>query len=1280
MKRLIPSAQINTTLTFALLAAFAMLASGVAFGQIKSGVITGTVSDPTGAVIPGATVTVVNQETNITATAVTDESGGFTVPYLAPGLYTVNVEKAGAGFSKHTQTGVTVSTAQTVRVEVRLQAGATTDTVTVTSDAAALQTSSATVGGAVNERLVQALPNITHNPFQYAVLQAGVVPRGAFNNTQNTFSFGIGIDGRRQASAISINGGAAFSNDIMLDGVSVQGSAWNEAAVLPNQEALQEVKTITNNYSAEYGRAQGVIIFTTKGGTNEYHGSGYWRIRNEALNANSFQNNSQGITRGPFKSHSYGGTFGGRIIRDKAFFFVSYEGLRFNRNYDFLKTVPTALERKGDFSETYVNVSGRAVPVKLYDPFNATRVGTTSTYNRAQFPTFTDAQGVVRTAPLPAARLNQHGLALLNAYPLPNRAPNDIFNTNNFFYRGLQTFRKNVVNSRVDYHWGNHNFYATGGIQQGNIATPRSWGPDNPYYSRNEFVGNQQPDNNPYAAIGDTWTISPSLVADIRFGINRIQSDNEVDIIDGYDYGVFGIPQSVQAINIIPGAPPTFIPGRVSALHEGSFLHKRERQTNSDLNGSLTWTRGRWTHKFGGTYRVLLSNYIDPHDSLQIHTGAEYTRANINAAGSTAGLNTPDASHNGLAIASIALGAGFLEVRSGFAVRLALAQKYGALYTQNDWRVNDKLTLNLGLRWDVQPGPTERYNRISSIDLDAKNPFGTAGRIIFPSVNVDRRNMWPTQYKDFGPRFGFAYQIRNSTVLRGGYGLTYIPSNTGYNDGPGFYGVGPFSPATINSTANATTAPGPYGSNPAGVLVGAFNAPGVNTVVLPIGADENNPGIYGPLVRRFPQDYKNGYVQQWNTILEQKLGNNTVVSAGYIASKGSRLQVTFINMASPQFVDPALLREWRNTYVSSNGATNPSTQQIPNPYQPATGPLIPFGGGTIRNRTISRLEAALPWPHHGNNIHYTVGTSDYHALQLQITRQFSSGLQFNAHYTWSKLIEMSSYNAANNNNYSDSGSTNAFSHLRPEQWDLNRKLSTNDTPHRFVASWVYDLPVGNGKLLNLGNSLADKLVGGWRLGGAFTASSGFVAPLSNGGTNSINGLPDRVPGVPLELPKNLQKWYDGRTQVTLPSGRVITPCNRCFLKYNIDAFAGRLVTTPNGSVIPDLFWYGTSAATFNEMRSPSIWNVNLSLEKSFRFGERFSAELSAQATNLFNHTQFRPGLNTSFGGTVIPATITANPTLNLKLGQLQDTANTWGTYTQNAYDARQIEMVLKVRF
>ncbi|RPH54563.1 MAG: carboxypeptidase regulatory-like domain-containing protein, partial [Acidobacteria bacterium] len=391
--------------------------------QIKSAVITGGVVDPSGAAVPGVSVSVVNQETNVTTPTITDDTGSFTVPYLAPGVYTVNVEGAGIGFAKYSQTNITLATAQTVQLKIPLKIGETSETVSVVSDVAALQTSNATVQSAINERAVEALPNITHNAFSYAALQAGVVPRGLFGNTMNTTSFGIGIDGRRQASAVGINGGAAFSNDVILDGVSIQGSAWNETAVMPNQDALQEVRTVTNNYSAEYGRAMGVVIFTTKGGSNDFHGSSFYRVRNEALNANSFFNNANKLERGPFKSHTFGGTLGGPIIRDRAFFFVSYEGLRFHRGYDYLLTVPTGDERNGDFSNTYVAAGGKAVPIKIFDPFDVTRIGTTSTYQRAQFPTFADSQGVVRTSPLPATRLNAFGRALLNAFPMPNRTP-----------------------------------------------------------------------------------------------------------------------------------------------------------------------------------------------------------------------------------------------------------------------------------------------------------------------------------------------------------------------------------------------------------------------------------------------------------------------------------------------------------------------------------------------------------------------------------------------------------------------------------------------------------------------------------------------------------------------------------------------------------------------------------------------------------------------------------------------------------------------------------------
>src|SRR5262245_2937469 len=306
-----------------------LILGGLSSAQIKSGTIVGTVTDPSGAVVPGADIIVTDQGTNVASTTVSDKSGAFTVPYLQTAIYTVTVEKTGSGLTKYSAANISLATGQTVKIAATMAMGSSMQTVNVSAAAVELQTSSAAVQGITNEITIQAIPNLTHNAFNYAALQAGVVPRGLFGDTQSTTSWGIGIDGRRQASAIGIGGGAAFSNDIQLDGVSIQGSAWNETAVLPNMDSLQEVRTITNNYSAEYGRAQGVVVFTTKSGTNQFHGSAGYRLRNDALNANSFLNNFIGLKRPPFKSNSFSGAVGGPIFKDKTFFFVSYEGLRF---------------------------------------------------------------------------------------------------------------------------------------------------------------------------------------------------------------------------------------------------------------------------------------------------------------------------------------------------------------------------------------------------------------------------------------------------------------------------------------------------------------------------------------------------------------------------------------------------------------------------------------------------------------------------------------------------------------------------------------------------------------------------------------------------------------------------------------------------------------------------------------------------------------------------------------------------------------------------------------
>ncbi len=335
---------------------FAVLATlccaSVVSAQIRSSTITGTVTDPQKAIVPGATVVVTNEGTNVSEELVTNEAGLFTAPLLPAGSYSVTVTLA--GFAPFKRTGIVVSATETVRLAVELSVKALGETVEVSAEAPLLQTDRTSVSGAVSAELIEALPNITQNPLAYAFLQAGAVPRVSASDTSNLNSFGVGVAGRRQWSAVGINGGRAFTNDIQLDGLPVMGGGYNEASVVPNTEGLQEVRVISNNFSAEYGRGQAVISMSTKSGTNAFHGNGAYMLRHEGLDANSFSNNAQNIPKREFRVHDSGGSLGGPILRNKLFFFSSYHLLRNDQNITSLLTVPTALERVGNFSQTFI--------------------------------------------------------------------------------------------------------------------------------------------------------------------------------------------------------------------------------------------------------------------------------------------------------------------------------------------------------------------------------------------------------------------------------------------------------------------------------------------------------------------------------------------------------------------------------------------------------------------------------------------------------------------------------------------------------------------------------------------------------------------------------------------------------------------------------------------------------------------------------------------------------------------------------------------------------------
>ena len=440
---------------FGFLAAILLLPPCV-HAQVRSSTIVGTVTDSTGAAVPAADVLVREQNTNISYDFRTNEAGQYTVPYLPVGLYSVTVKKP--GFKTVTKSNVALESAATVRVDAVLEVGQVETSVTVEASAAALQTDSATVQKAVGETIIKSIPNVQNNPLFYVLLQPQVQTHSRFNDSTSTYGFGIGAEGRRSFSAFSVNGGDTFSNDIQVDGISVLGHGWNEATVLPNPEGIQEVRLQANNYSAEYGRGQSVVQIITKSGTNQLHASAFYRLRNDALNANTFYRNMLGesnpLSRRPaFKSNLYGGTAGGPLLipglyngKDRTFVFGSFERLQFNRAVDYTRTVPTEAERRGDFSRSVANVGGTPAPLLLFDPASVRFEG--GRYVRTPF-----ANSVI-----PQARLDPAGRFLVNSYPAPNIAPLDpSFLLNNYQARFPQEFRRNNFNGRLDHRAGAHN-------------------------------------------------------------------------------------------------------------------------------------------------------------------------------------------------------------------------------------------------------------------------------------------------------------------------------------------------------------------------------------------------------------------------------------------------------------------------------------------------------------------------------------------------------------------------------------------------------------------------------------------------------------------------------------------------------------------------------------------------------------------------------------------------------------------------------------------------------
>lgn len=1252
--------------------------------QVRSSTITGTVTDPSGAVVPKAVVTVSNQRTNLSVKTYSGASGLYSVPFLPNGLYSVTV--AAPGFRTLHIHDITVGTGLTVQEDVKLRMGATSQVIQVQASAAHLQTQNAAVVATIPSQIIHNVPNITENPLYYATLAAGAVPSPSLYSGNN---LGVGYQDRQQFSAIRVNGGMIGTNNVMLDGVPIQGAGWHSITVVPNQDALEAVTVHTNNLPANLGGGQAIISMETKSGTNHFHGDLYYKQRNEIFNANGFANDLQGIPRAKFRVDQGGGSIGGPIIvpglfngENKIFFFAAFTRATNEEPFSGFTRVPTALQRQGNFSQTMIaDQNGNPVHAQIYNPYEAVPVqGSTGTFVRPLYP------NAIVTEPDP------FGLKLLQAFPAPNHAPSDAFDDNNYFYSGESPTTRNTFNSRLDFHFGRNAFFAAGGVENGSTIGVNAWGNSSPWshMSSPDFT-----DDNPYGAIGDIITLSPTMFLDFHAGLQRVSTQAQYPNQDKFsspsDYSAYGMPTSVQSLIAIPGvAPSTYSLGYGSSLNNAQWVWKNQHETNWDFSGSMSKVVGKWTLQDGVQYHLFLSNWADKEwatPSLAAYVTECYCEQYGFISGNADSSLNVTPQQNGFAGAQAAIGAMGYRLDAGTTTEPALAEKNIAFWTEDNFRPTPRLTVNLGLRYSIQPGPTERHNREYSLNLNVSNPFAAGGAnplagmgaFAFPGTSGYSRNLWNTEYSDIAPRVGMAFELGDHTVIRGGYGRIYEPSNTGFNANGMIYGGGAFVGGTVMT---------PYGTNPStGRPVGRFEDAS-NTEIIGAPGAVQSPELYGNENGSAGVDYflrngyHNAYMDQWNVFVQHRF-HGWLTSIGYVGSRGSHLGWRQFPLNGPWQVPQTLQSTWRQEWIASNGVDDPGQTQVPNPM-PA---LIGRATGDSGNTTIPAVEAQEAYLGLlGQTVYASKGSSLYNSMQLSLGHSFSSGLIAQFDYVWSSST--GTMGGAGGATYAEDqqGTLAPAGGIDYVNLQNNNGILGSDVPQRFVAVASYALPFGpSNRRFTPGNPIVRALASGWRLSTVVTLQSGQPWGPNCSGTNisgtiNTNGttggsLNERcIPtGQPLQVPKSLQHWYDGSTTVTLPDGRRVTPGQYTYLKWNPDAFTSQIVQFPNGSYSVNKFWSGTTPQFIGALRMPSFQNVNLDISRSFQIHDHYTLEIMAQATNLFNHTNFLPdAVNNSFSSPILVPSGT---------GAVGENGNpNAGTLSLDTMDPREMTLTARFRF
>jgi len=1031
------------------------------WAQKDTGTIAGTVTDPSGAVVAGAKVVVREVDRGATFSTQTTQSGEYVASPLMVGRYTVTVEHS--GFKRAVSQPVSLDVQQRAVVNIKLQLGQATESVEVTGAAPLLETQTSELGQVVNARQASNLPLNGRNFAQLALLTAGTAPSEPGARDEQSFGFSAG-------------GARSLQNNFLLDGIDNNSNLpdlLNESnyVIQPPVDALQEFKVQTNAYSAEFGRGNGAIVNAViKSGTNQLHGSGWGFLRNNVLDARNYFD-PVGPTP-PYEQYQFGGTLGGPVYiphvydgRNKTFFFVDYEGLRIHQADTQTLLVPTASQIAGNFASaldtstaTGVDCNGRPTyGGELFDT-RLTQLSAASPTGLCGVPIGGYGANGLPTNVIPAGKIDPLAAKLAALFPGPNVSGNSAFN---YIANPVENTHRSNFDTRIDQKFSDKdNSFIRFSYEDQPRIIPSPFG--NSIADGGGFFSGIEDNSYRSVALSETHVFRPTLVNEFRFGYNRINTHRFQFNYNTDVSGEVGFP-GVPFTPINGGLPQlTFGDGSAPTLGSPTFLPSVELQNTYVLSDNLTWVKGRHTVKFGTEIRREEFTIFQPAESRGTEDfGTGFTD------------NPANPGTGGLGLASFLIG-----LADGGAINNLHNVDYHrpiySFYTQDDWRVTQKLTLNLGLRYELFTTVKERHNEQGTFDLtDPATPTIIVPKgqtmTLTPTLASQIRlsptgssGLVPVDTNNFAPRIGFAYQLTPNTVVRGGYGIFYGGQENGpySNPSPGFNPPffitqsfnGPCGAASANpalfASGNDCAVPG-ISNQPGGIPGSAGIFVGFPATAL---TDPNTPTLFTVDPRLVTP-----YMQQWNFGIERQLGGDTMLQITYAGSKGNKLF----------------------TFYNGNQA-NPS----PNPNA-AFAPRRP-----------------VPLIDTGINLFASDGGSKYNSLQTRLEKRFTHGFSLLASYTYS--------NAEDNASNANLGSQNndGFRWFKHPEWEWGH--ASFDVRHRFTLSYIYQLPIGHGqRFLSGASGAVDQILGGWQVAGITTISSGnWYSPNDGNATfSNSDGFP-----------------------------------------------------------------------------------------------------------------------------------------------------------------------------